>query len=433
MPFSDRFSESKVFRRVLSSLSWLVVDKILRMLVGIIVNALIARHLGVSEFGIWSFCIAYSGLFVAISNLGLDDIIVRDIVIDKANIGKILGTAFVLKALAGIFTVVISLIIINILKDGDEIFVLLVLLTTFSYVFQSFDVIKFHFRAKIISKYIVLSSTFSFFIVTVIRAYLLYIDADILSFAFVSFIEFVITAALYVYFYLKLKFDIRKWRYDKLIAKKMLKDGFPLILAGIAVMVMLRIDQVMIGEMAGNKEVGEYSAAVRISEMVFFIIPIIIGTVFPVLITAKERSLVVFETRLKELVRALLGVSLLIAISIYSFKKEIIDIVFGDEFKEAASILGVHVWAGVLMSLCLLSNSWLVSSNLQKYIFYRNIVGVVINIALNYFLIGLYGGIGAAVATIIALIYVAIIADLLSKVTRPMFIFKMRSIFFINK
>lgn len=433
MNLLKKINNSEILRKILSSLSWLVVDKILRLFVGLFVNAMIARHLGVSDFGLWSFCIAYSGLFVAISNLGLDDVIVRDLVIDKVKAGRILGTAFILKALAGIFTMLISLIIIFILKSGDEIFLLLVMLTTASYVLQSFDVIKFYFQAEIISKYTVLSTSCSFFIVTLIRGYLLYIDADLVSFALVSFIEFVITAAFYVYFYMKLKFDIKKWSFDSSLAKQMLKDGSPLILAGIAVMVMLRIDQVMIGEMAGNKEVGIYSAAVRISEVVFFIIPIIIGTIFPVILSAKEKSLPAFEMRLKELIRAIFGASIFIAVFIYIFSVEIIDVVFGADFKEAAPILGMHVWGGVLMSLCLLSNNWLISSNLQKHIFYRNVVGVFINVGLNYFLIDIYGGMGAAAATIISLVYVAIIADFFSKVTRPMLMFKVRSILFINK
>jgi O-antigen/teichoic acid export membrane protein len=62
------------------------------------------------------------------------------------------------------------------------------------------------------------------------------------------------------------------------------------LLSGIAIMIYMKIDQIMLGQMVGDEAVGIYSAAVRISEVWYFVPIAIVASVFPAILEAKKRS-----------------------------------------------------------------------------------------------------------------------------------------------
>ena len=51
----------------------------------------------------------------------------------------------------------------------------------------------------------------------------------------------------------------------------LLVESWPLLLSGISIMVYMKIDQIMLGQILGDESVGIYSAALRISEIWYFI------------------------------------------------------------------------------------------------------------------------------------------------------------------
>ena len=80
--------------------SWLFGEKILRMVVGLFVGVWVARYLGPEQFGLFSYAQSFVGLFTAIAGLGLDSIIVRELVKDESKRDALLGTAFRLKLIS---------------------------------------------------------------------------------------------------------------------------------------------------------------------------------------------------------------------------------------------------------------------------------------------------------------------------------------------
>ena len=88
--------------------SWLFAEKIIRMMVGLFIGIWVARYLGPEQFGLFSYAVSFVGLFIAISTLGLDTIVVRELVKNESNRDILLGTAFRLKLL-GAFGVIIVL------------------------------------------------------------------------------------------------------------------------------------------------------------------------------------------------------------------------------------------------------------------------------------------------------------------------------------
>jgi O-antigen/teichoic acid export membrane protein len=186
------------------------------------------------------------------------------------------------------------------------------------------------------------------------------------------------------------------------IAISLLKDSWPLILSGVVISVYMKIDQVMIKEMMNNEAVGQYSAALRLSEVWYFIPMVIANSLFPAIINAKNQSEKLYYDRLQKLYDFMTWMAIFIALPMTFLSDWLINLLFGEEYHQAGNVLMIHIWASVFVFLGVASSKWFISENLQKYSFYRTLTGAIINILLNYIMIPLYGILGAAMATLIS-------------------------------
>src|SRR3989338_7871856 len=96
---------------LIANLNWLMLDNIFRLVGGVLVGVWIARYLGVEQYGLLSYALSFVSLFGAVAKLGLDRVVVRDIVRQPEEVGKILGTVFWLKLFAGIIAFLFSIAI----------------------------------------------------------------------------------------------------------------------------------------------------------------------------------------------------------------------------------------------------------------------------------------------------------------------------------
>ncbi len=428
----ERFTGSEQAKAIVGNSLWLLGDRILRMSVGIFINIWIARYLGPEQFGLWSYCLSFAGLFVVFSNLGLDTIVVRELVRHPEKEAVILGTAFWLRLVAGIITFLITLLAIFQVRDGDFLTLCLVGLYSGGYIFQSFNVIDQYFQSKVQSKYSVIASSSAFVLATIIKVVLLLNHASLLAIAAVGLIEVVFTALFFVVAYRNNQRAITVWQYQYQMAKELLKYSWPMILSGVSIMIALRIDQIMIGELLGDREVGIFAAAARMSELSFFIPSIIIASSSASIIQAKNLSNKIYLQRTQQLLDLTALLALVVALLISFFSGSIIHILFGAAYAEAAPLLAVHAWSGLFSCLGAASGIWMTSEGLQKYMFYRTLYGMLVNVILNYWWIPIFGVMGAAMATICSQMIMSYVSDYFSSRTRVIFFMKTQSLFMKN-
>ena len=188
----------------------------------------------------------------------------------------------------------------------------------------------------------------------------------------------------------------------------------------------------MLGEMVGDKEVGIYSAAVRVSEMWYFIPVIIATSVFPYIVSLKKNSQELYYARIQYFYNVMTLIGLSAAIIITFSSQWVIGLLFGQAYIEAASILSLHIWSGIFVCLGVASGRWLIVENLQRYSMYRAISGMTANIILNLLLIPKYKGYGAALATLGSVSLSAYFFDFLHIKTRRNFFMKTRSLILLD-
>lgn len=429
----NQLRQHQGFQKYLKNTSWLFAEKILRMLVGLFVGIWIARYLGPEEFGLFSYAQSFVALFAVLATLGLDGIVVREFVKNENRSDALIGTAFWLKVMGAIAVLLMLALAVN-FTSNDTFTNTLVFVIASATIFQSFNVIDFYFQSKVLSKYVVYANIVSLSISSLVKIILILNEAPLLAFAWVVLFDSIVLALGYIYFYLKnnLSFKIQHLKFNKSIAFDLLKDSWPLVLSSMVTMIYMKIDQIMIKEMIDTTAVGQYAAAVKLSEAWYFIPIIVSNSLFPAIINSKKINKQQYMDRLEKLYSLMILISLPVIIIFSFYAGFIIDLLFGKDYNSAASVLIIHIYASIFAFLFISSGKWYIAENLTTLALYRNILGAVLNIVLNYFFIKHYGIVGAAYATLISFFISGYLFDLILNRTREQFIIKTKAFTFMS-
>ncbi|GEO04627.1 O-unit flippase [Adhaeribacter aerolatus] len=414
-------------KKVLSNISWLFLDKVLRVGLNFVLTVLIARYLGAQDFGLWNYVIAFVALFSIFSSLGLDSIVVKNLVKEQAK-EEVLGAAFILKLVGGGLAFVLSLLTILILRPGEPLTLILVLITAGGLLFQSFDVIDFYFQSTLQSKFVVYSRVAAFIISAIFKIAILILKGPLVLFVLANSLELLFTATFFILVYKQSNGLVTRWKIKFPVVKKLFLDSYPLALAVMVVLIYMRTDQIMLGSIISDKAVGIFSAAVRLSEAWYFIPSVITNSILPSLIKLKEVNQENYLRKLEQSFKIMAFLGIITAVIISFSASYIITFLYGAEYAEAAPILAVHTWTSVFVFLGFASGNWFVVEGLQKYVFYRTLAGALINVGLNFYLIPAYGGLGAAFATLISQFVASYFFSLLSRKTYPVFIMQTKAL-----
>lgn len=425
------FLENDGFKKYFYNSSWLIFEKIIRLIAGLFINVYVARYLGPNDYGIINYVISFVTLFAVIAPLGIDEILVSELLKNSDQQEVILGTAFFLKML-GIFLILL-LISFSFLFDFNDFKTnTFILVFSLSLLFQPFNVIDFFFQSTVKAKYGVMSNIFTVVLSSIIRVVLVIFHAPLFYFILVSIIETFCAAAVLIFFYKRKLFSFRKWKFDLSYAKKLLQQSWPLIISGFVIIIYMRIDQIMIKKILGFDAVGNFSVAVRLTELWYFI-PMAIGSsFFPALINSKNTNESIFKNRLSNLMTLMVVIALLISIPLALFSNFFVTFLFGHEYIKAAPVLIVNIWASVFVFIGVVSGKWFIIHGLNKISLFRSIIGAIANIGLNFFLIPKFGIVGAAISTVVCQIFQTYLSNVLFKCTRPLFLMQTKSLLLID-
>ncbi|MBN3872993.1 flippase [Nostoc sp. JL33] len=424
----SKFKSRSGLRAIIANTGWLFADRILRMGASLVVGVWVARYLGVQQYGLFNYALAFVSLFSPIFTLGLDDVVVRHIVRQSSNKEEILGTTFWLKFLGGIASVLLAVSTMFFLGEHETLKIWLVAILGMAGIFRATDTIEVWFQSQVQSKYTVIAKNTAFILNSVIKIALILTKAPLLAFAWVTLAEFAMSAIGLLIVYQVKGSSLWLWRWSFSAAKTLLKESLPLIFSGFAILIYMRIDQVMLGQMIGNSEVGIYSAAVRISEIWYFIPGAIVSSVAPSIYAAKEKSESLYYQRIGKLLSLMTCISFAIALPLTFLSDKIIMVMFGSGYAEAGTILAVHIWTSLFVFMGLATSPWFIAEGLNHVSLGKTLFGAILNIILNLLLIPKYAGLGAAIATIISQAAATFLCNAFDSRTQKIFKIQVRSL-----
>jgi O-antigen/teichoic acid export membrane protein len=433
MNFISSFINRRIAHRpnlvkIIHNISWLFFDKIFRMGVGFFVGVWIVRYLGPEQFGLLSFATAFVGLFGAFSALGLQEIVVRDIVRNPDCAPETLGTAAILQLIGAVAAYLIVLVAIAYLRPDDVMLRTIVAIFGLTMLLKASEISAYWFESKVLSKYTVWFQNVVFLVFAAVKVILILEQESLIAFVWIMLAEVVVIAIILLGVMSKHGLMLTKLRVSLKRAKSLLKDSWPLLLSGIAITIYMKIDQIMLGHMIGDEAVGIYSAALRISEFWYLIPMVIVASTFPAILESKKRSENQYYARLQKLFDLMVVISLGLALPMTFLSTSIITILFGEAYRDAGIVLSIHIWASVFVFLGVASSKWYIAEGRQLLSLKRTIIGAFMNVGLNLWLIPVYGTVGAALATVLSYSMPGFFFEAMHKETRKIFFLKVKAL-----
>ncbi|GMR18012.1 MAG: flippase [Gammaproteobacteria bacterium] len=425
----NRLEGRHSMQQAVGNSGWLLLDKVVRSGVAFVIIIWLARYLGPQQFGIFNYVLAIVAITNAIAAFGLEDIVIRELVYSPSERNEILGTAFVIKLIGGGIAFITAITAIRWLRPDEAIMLWLVGIAAAGSFFLTLDVIDYWFRSAVQSKYTVIARVTSAMILNLFKAGLIIFKAPLSAFIVAIVVEVALSGVLLVVMYKIRVGRVLAWNATKARAVSLLKYCWPLFFSAIVVMIYMKIDQVMIGEMLGEQEVGIYSAAVRLVEMWYIVPAILASSIFPALYKLKFDNPERYLQRIQQFFDFMVIVSVVAGVLILIVAEQIIILVFGSEYRDAVEVLQIYIWSSVFVFLIIATGSYLLAENKTIFLLFRYTLGMVINVALNWLLIPVYGIEGSAFATLIAYLFAAYLSGCLYKGMWQLFVMETRALY----
>ncbi len=379
----------------------LFVGRVGSLAIKFIVSISVANYLGRGNNGILTGGIAYIYFFSAVAALGLDQFIVKELHQFPDNRDQILGTSFWMKLFGGFCCIPLIYIAYHFIYPVKGTPYNYVFIFSFIGIVQAFTVIDAYFQSQVQSKYIMQVQITGNVISAIIKLLLIFTKQPLLYFVYAYTFDFLLLSIGYYFTYQRKQRSILNWSFNFKLAKKLLLYSWPLIISGIMVSLYMKIDAVMLQNMAGVKEAGAYATVANLSEAWNFMPAVIVTSLFPAILNAKRDDITRYKKRIQHLYDLMVYLSVPVAIVI-TFAAPLIYKLYKPEYAYAAPTLSVHIWSGVFVFLGAASSQYLIAENFNKLTFIRTGFGAVVNIVLNLVLIPHMGMMGAAIATLVA-------------------------------
>ncbi|MFV0267233.1 MAG: flippase [Draconibacterium sp.] len=409
-------NRTKIFRNV----SWAVAGKIVNVLYGLIIGVLVARYLGPEQFGLMSYVTSYVTLFSIIATFGMDNIEVRELTKNPENRDVILGSSFSFRLILSFFAIILVLITLLIF-ESDSFTIIMVMIYSSYLIAGSFNVIKNYFTSILLNEYVVKTEIIRTFFGAGIKGVLLFQHCSLKWFIIANTIDFFLIAGGYVYSYRKKVDMLGKWKLNFSMIKFLANESFPLLLSGAAVVVYQRIDQVMIRNMIDNEALGQFSVALRVADMIIFVPSVIATTITPILVQELNKGYDAYKRKRRQFVDLMIWSSIIMSLFISVVANLMITLLFGIKYQEAVGVLQIMAWKTVGIALSSASGQLIIIEGKQKFVVFRNVIGVILCVAFNFILIPRFGIIGSAWTTLISVFFAGYIANYLIPPFREIF------------
>lgn len=408
-------------RTTINNSGWLFVDRVLRMAIGFLVNVQVTRYLGPVDYGTWNYVLAFSGIFVPFVSFGIESVCLRDLIKLPQQADRFLGSTLLIKGLGALAGIGLGLA--TFWWSGSYRQELSIPLTSYLCIFllQPLDVYELFFLSKSKSKYPVYLRMALFAAFSGAKLYALQLSASLYTFMYIHLTEVATSlVGLPLVFWLKAWSPFRV-RVDWGLVRNYLGQHWHLFFATLANLLYMKVDQVMLYYLHSEREVGLYAAGLRISEIGYFVPIIVVNSMMPGWVKAFETNRVVFESKFARTLKFLVISALLMAIACTFGSSWVIATLYGSRYSTSASVLTVHSWTSVFYFSGIAFYNYNVIQSFTQFGLCKSMFGLVLNVVLNYFIIPLYGALGAAYTTLVSFALAEVLFLLAFRATRPLF------------
>lgn len=393
-----------------------MLSNIYSMILSLVVGALSARFLGPSNYGLLNYGSSIISFFTTISRLGMDSVIVAEIVRNPEKENTYLGTALAMRLFASVLSFFGVWGMVLVLEPGNALLQTVTVMQAIAIIFQATEVLNFWFNAHLEMKYVTITKIVALTLTAVWRISLLAKSATVQWFAMSASIQALVCGICILAFFIK-KNGIHL-RVDFTEGRRIFNNSYHFIINGLAVTLYTQIDRIMLGKFVSEEAVGFYAAASTIAVMWEFVPSAIVDSANPLLIGLYKKDKEKFKEKYQILLLGITALGCLVSLAFTLFGKLAVYILYGEAYYASVPVLTILIWSTAFAMIGNARAIWIISTGRNKYTKYYTMSGAVINAVLNALIIPKWGIAGAACTTLISQIFVALVAPLFFKETR---------------
>jgi O-antigen/teichoic acid export membrane protein len=392
-----RLAGRDTLRRVFDNSFWLFCDQILRMAAGLLVGIWAARYLGPENYGWLNYAIATVGVVGAFASLGINAIVVREIVRAPGDAARWLGSALALRAAGGAAGLLACLVIASQQAAPSDA---LTLIVAVGLLFQAADVVDLLFQARGEARVSAWVRMVTCTIANVLKIALILVEAPLLMFAAAGVTEIALGAAGWWWMARRHGQPIASWRIERTRMLTLLQESWPLAASGLAISVQAYADQIVLGALLGADELGQYAAALRLVS-VFAFVPMVVQTVAaPEITRAKRDDEALYRRRLHSLYRLMFGAFLVMALPLIIAGPFATRLLYGAPYHGAAVLLPWLALRLFFTNFGVARSLFITNEGLFRFALLTAVAGAGVNVALTLVLVPRWGAQGAIAASL---------------------------------
>lgn len=375
-----------------------IVGRGLALVFSTLTAALLARYLGSEKLGEYGAIYAYLGLFSWIATFGFEPVIVREASRDRKSASDLVRTAITLSVFMSVGAVVVAVLLAPWSGYGGRIRSLLIL-AGLEYVLNPLRLPAVIFRIDMRQWYgstinVVRQGVWLAIIIGLwfLRAPLSYVICGRVLAALIE------STLIWIY---GRRLLAAKGRFLRDRAWMIFSHSLPIAFTGFLAMIYMRIDQVMLHKMTTDSVLGQYVAAVRVSELFEMLPSALMFTLAPVLaVTVADPQK--FRGYTDRVFRYFMLLAAGMCVFMTLGARIIVRVLYGKQFLPAAPLLAVLIWSEIAVFFATVTLNVMISRHQQSLLPIPTLAGAAINIGLNLVLIPRYSAMGAAWATLIS-------------------------------
>lgn len=407
-------------RRITADIAVQLVGKAANLALGVVVTVILVRHLGQDGFGQWATILAVTNLVAAAGSQTLMRVAIPRAAAEPEREGAWMGALIGLQTVIAIPGTLLALAVVALISRGGDMRLagVLICLTVLLNVPAALGaVFQLRVRNDIAMALLTLNSLIWAAGAIAITSGDGGLPALAAAFTGATLITSVATVILALP---RVSFD---WEAGRQLWGEIFKIAVPVGVFGIAVTAYNQVDQLIVFSMAGSKDAGLYGSVYRVLDQAGVFPAAVVTTLTPILASTYRTDLPRVH-RLLQVAADNLGILSFGAIGIaIGAGKPLLDLLYGEDFTQAAPALAILMVAFVVICLGYVFGSMVVILNVQRRLLRYALLALAVNIGLNLIFVPLFGYIAAACVTVVTEV---LILALTIRLVAPMIDFRLR-------
>ena len=388
-------------RQVATSSVVLLLENLVRLTMIAAVSFWIARELGPGQFGILNFASAFMAILLSVAALGMDTPLILRLT-QTQQPGMLVGTSLLIRGVFSVAMFGVAVLLAFLLKGDDALSLNVTLVVGLCIIGYIPTVLDCWFKAKTSAVGPALTRTTATLLSTGAKVACLLLGMGVVALAWTVVLE---SALASLGLFLAYRWFARGSRQDALsidrqLIQPILRDSVPYLWSSVATLLFMKVDVVMLGYLSTNAEAGIYSLAQKLSEVIYMVPIVLIDSAYPALAKRFLDSEQTDSRHGQMLFDLAVGGSLVVTLGALILAAPAIGAIFGRDYQPSVQIFYLHAWSCVAIAMNTARHRWMATVGLQRYAPAVTVMGLVINVAMNLFLIPSIGALGAAIATV---------------------------------